>query len=43
MARFNRLAGMTLLCGALMVPLLGVPRPTPPKYCPATPRGRTGT
>ena len=25
MARFHRLAGLTLLCGALMVPLLGVP------------------
>ena len=25
MARFNRLAGLTILCGALMVPLLGVP------------------
>ena len=25
MVRFNRLAGITLVCGALMVPLLGVP------------------
>jgi len=25
MARFNRLAGMTLVCGTLVVPLLGVP------------------
>ncbi|HSU37100.1 MAG TPA: hypothetical protein VLJ88_15690 [Propionibacteriaceae bacterium] len=25
MVRFNRLAGLTLLCGALMVPLLGAP------------------
>ena len=25
MVRFNRLVGMTLVCGAMMVPLLGVP------------------